>query len=207
MDYNVRFTDTSKPPIEVQEADQNDSDTDLIFPGRVKLEYGEQVNENLIKLLEKFACPATDATIYPSNPDIAQTTGTSLENPVQGQLWFNSTNNHLYIWENEWVPLAMRGDYAANWGQVASGEQLPKPVSYFSGYEFQYSECIWAVSPASFPGSVTEITCATDSNATVFSEYTLAGSGSLVFENVANYLIIGIRGSTNVGQDLLDPIE
>lgn len=204
--YFIKFTDTSVSPIQIGEAEVNKSlDIDLF--GRIRLEYGEKLNQNLLNILENFACPADPSfgeQLHPSGPDLTQVSERQLQNPVQGQFWYNSTNQHMYVFTvNGWKPLSMVGDYAANWGQVYHGQSIPKPVSQITGEEFEYSECIWNVSPAYFNGSIDSMVCATDDSATVTMQYTLTGSGTPT-DGVANYLIIGIRGNTNSG--VRDPI-
>jgi hypothetical protein len=74
--------------------------------------------------------------IYPAQPDLSQVNDNILSRPTEGQRWFNVTNKHLYVYNGtEWIPLMNRGDYAANWGQLQSGQKLPKPVSD-DGYVF-----------------------------------------------------------------------
>lgn len=204
--YFVKFTDTSVAPIQIGEADVNKSlDIDLF--GRIRLEYGEKLNQNLLNILENFACPADPSfgeQLHPSAPDLTQVSERQLQNPVLGQFWYNSTNQHMYVFtDTGWKPLSMVGDYAANWGQVYHGESLPLPVSSLTGGQFDLSECIWNVSPAYFNGSIDSMVCATDDSANVTMQYTLTGTGTVV-NGVANYLIIGIRGNINTGSR--DPI-
>lgn len=63
-----------------------DSSTDLIFVGKNFAGYGEVQNENFIKLLENFS----DTT----EPD----------KPISGQIWFNSLNKKLNVYNGtEWL--------------------------------------------------------------------------------------------------------
>ena len=64
-----------------------DSSTSLRFVGRNFSGYGEPIEENFIRLLESFSSPGNGN----------QPLNTVLSNPLKGQLWFNSTNNQLYV--------------------------------------------------------------------------------------------------------------
>lgn len=198
--YNIKYTDNRKTPIEISTGDVNTSlDVDLF--GRIRLEYGEQLNQNLLNLLENFACPADAASgydIFPANPDLTQTSAEQLQNPVEGQMWYNSSNKHLYFWDDtKWVPIYLENDKAANWGQISHGQAIPRPVSR-DGHQFTYQECIWIVSPAYVPGKVDTLICATDDSANVTMQYRFAGQTTFV-NGIANYLIIGIRGNVDSG--------
>jgi microcystin-dependent protein len=82
MPYIVNFTDsTTKTPITVFD-NTTSEDTSVRFPGRNVAGYGQIIAENFLHLLENFASP--EAPI----------------NPVEGQLWYNSTDEILLIWDN-----------------------------------------------------------------------------------------------------------
>lgn len=81
MPYIVNFTDReNKVPITVYDNTSN-TDTSLTFPGRNVTGYGQLVAENFISLLENFS---------KSDPPI---------NPIEGQLWYDSSNLLLMIWD------------------------------------------------------------------------------------------------------------
>lgn len=81
MPYIVNFTDKeNKVPITVYDNTSN-TDTSLTFPGRNVTGYGQTVAENFLSLLENFASP--------DEPN----------NPVEGQLWFNTINRTLQIFD------------------------------------------------------------------------------------------------------------
>lgn len=199
-DYNVKFTDTNKTPLLVEQDSEVPSGTDLVMFGRSFLEYGEQLNENLVKLLENFACPQDGSAEVPD----ADAANATLTEPLEGQMWFNTTQKALYQYHGSvWVRLTSGSDYAANWGQIADGQSLPRPVSS-SGYTFQYSECVWVVSPAGHTGRFDYMVCTTDVNALVNAKYRLLGN-SAITSGVANYLIVGIRGNSNAGDYGVEP--
>jgi microcystin-dependent protein len=82
MPYNVNFTDSeNKSPITVFD-NTSSEDTSLVFPGRNVTGYGQIIAENFLGLLENFA-----SAIEPVNP-------------VEGQLWYDSANGVLQIWDN-----------------------------------------------------------------------------------------------------------
>ena len=82
MPYTVNFTDKeNKTPITVFD-NTSSTDTSLKFPGRNVTGYGQIIAENFLALLENFA--SADAPI----------------NPIEGQLWYNSTDGVLQIWDN-----------------------------------------------------------------------------------------------------------
>lgn len=82
MPYTVNFTDKeNKTPITVFD-NTSSTDTSLKFPGRNVTGYGQIIAENFLALLENFA--SADEPI----------------NPIEGQLWYNSTDGLLQIWDN-----------------------------------------------------------------------------------------------------------
>jgi microcystin-dependent protein len=90
MTYTVSFTDSTnpaKPPITVADGALN-TQTSLTFPGQNYSGYGPVIAGNFLHLLENFA------------------DSTSPTNPVQGQLWFDTStgNNILRVYDGtNWV--------------------------------------------------------------------------------------------------------
>ena len=81
MPYIVNFTDSeNKTPITVYDNTSN-TDTSITFPGRNVTGYGQVVAENFLALLENFAGP---------NQPV---------NPIEGQLWFDTTTRTLQIFD------------------------------------------------------------------------------------------------------------
>ncbi len=200
MTYNVKFTDKNKLPIEIAENAIN-VDNDITLFGRKKLEYGEDLNANLLHILENFACH--EEVGNPGVPDtgststIADTAKKLLTTPVRGQLWWNKTQNCMFSWDGtKWVPMSMKGDIAVNWGTLCDGEQIPKPVSA-SGYVFDYSECVWIVSPKFTSGNFEYVLCYTDENAIVTMQYGIEGGATR--QGVASFMIVGLKGNFNLG--------
>lgn len=193
-DYTVNKTDISEAPIDVQEKRVDESSLDVALFGKIRLEYGERLNEDLLNILENFAC-GEKTSVTPIVPDLDQTSNTQLSNPTIGQFWYNSTRQQIYFWTGtEWVAVPTRESTAANWGQIMHGEQLPRPVSPITGYVFPYSECIWTVAPSVFVGKIGYVACATDAAANVTMQYRLGGTNDIM-DGIANYLIIGLKGT------------
>lgn len=193
-DYIVNRTDIDAPSIDVQEKRVDSTSLDVALFGKIRLEYGERLNEDLLNVLENFSCPEVDNASTPT-PDITQTSNDQLTHPTIGQLWYNSTKELIHYWTGtEWVATTLREDVAANWGQIVHGQQLPRPVSPVSGYVFPYEECIWSVAPSVFVGKIGYMACATDAVANVTMQYRLGGTNDMV-NGLANYLIVGVKGS------------
>lgn len=82
MPYTVNFTDSdNKTPITVFD-NTSSTDTSLKFPGRNVTGYGQIIAENFLALLENFA------------------SATQPVNPVEGQLWYDSQNSVLKLYDN-----------------------------------------------------------------------------------------------------------
>lgn len=82
MPYIVNFTDqANKSPITVFD-NTSSTDTSLSFPGRNVTGYGQIIAENFLNLLENFASPSEPV------------------NPVEGQLWYDSANGVMMLWDN-----------------------------------------------------------------------------------------------------------
>jgi microcystin-dependent protein len=82
MPYIVNFTDKeNKLPITVYD-NTSSTDTSLIFPGRNVTGYGQTIAENFLALMENFAKE------------------TAPINPVEGQLWFDTADGVLKLWDS-----------------------------------------------------------------------------------------------------------
>ena len=88
MSYQVKFTDTTKTPLTVEDQTIN-SEKSLKFVGKNYAGYSQTIAENFLHLLENFA------------------KSTAPSNPVTGQLWFNTTTgseNQLKVYNGtNWV--------------------------------------------------------------------------------------------------------
>lgn len=71
--YNINHTDINKDPKVVEEGSVNEHELDIALIGRIRLEYGERVNQNLLNLLENFSSDA-DPSLVPATPTPMPTT-------------------------------------------------------------------------------------------------------------------------------------
>lgn len=201
--YNIKHTDINKTPIIVDQGALDVTSTDVALFGHIKQEYGELLNENLLHILENFACPEDPAN--PGNPDLDVALSDTLSHPSDGKVWYNSTQEVPFVWDEievAWVAVGSSADFAANSGKILHNQQLPLPVSP-SGYQFTYRECIWIVSPSGVQQTAignngfSYMVCTTDKNGLVNHQYAIAGTNVLVAA-VANYMIIGMKNSNPV---------
>jgi microcystin-dependent protein len=81
MPYTVKFTDDdNKTPLTVFD-NTSSTDTSLVFPGRNVTGYGQIIAENFLHLLENFS------------------SATQPVNPIEGQLWYDSDNGFLQLFD------------------------------------------------------------------------------------------------------------
>jgi hypothetical protein len=194
--YTINFTDKNKDHILVSKGELIIDRADIAFVGKTKQDYGEVFNENVLHLLENFACPEDSGN--PGNPDLSTAIGSLLENPIEGQIWYNTTTLRPYRYDGtNWGGLGSGCDIAGNYGVIAHGEQLPLPICPITGYVFTYDECTWIVSPFNYPDEIEFMQCFTDDNALVTMQY--RPTGSSMTNGFVNYQIIGIRGNANIG--------
>lgn len=102
MSYTIKKTDTSIVAV-VPDGQIDQINTDLTLVGKNYSGFGQFINENFVKLLENFASN--------SNP----------ENPLPGQLWFDTSENRVKVY---------KGD-AAGWatvGSTALADSLPTNI-------------------------------------------------------------------------------
>ncbi len=205
--YVIKYTDKSKGTITITKSSLVTNLVDIALVGKSRLDYGEVFNENILHLLENFACPASSAD--PDAPDTVAAFGTVLSNPIGGQKWYNSTAKRLYVYNSTqgvWVPQSKQGDVAANSGIIAHASFLPRPVGK-DGYVFPYSECNFVVSQHSSKSTATDsylpanteidyMRCFVSANGQVTMQFRYSGESALR-DGYANYQIIGIRGEAN----------
>lgn len=88
-EYNLILTDGTDTGILIPESQTTDA-YGLTFIGRHYGDYGQEVNQNMIYMLQNFASPEGTT---PGQPDPAY-----LSNPMLGQLWYNTTAEALYVY-------------------------------------------------------------------------------------------------------------
>lgn len=196
--YKVKSTRKSKAAISINETEIDNSTAVKLF-GRRRLAYGADLNENLLRLLESFSCPRLSASSVPT-PDTTKASDNMFDNPVEGQLWYDSTptSEALFVWDGSgWVEQRKFGDIAANWGVIADGGQIPLPISP-SGRTYTYAECSMVASPYGYPNTIDFMNCRVSSTGVVTMQYSLENDSDMT-SGYANYLIIGIPGNVNLG--------
>lgn len=192
--YVINYTDTIKGTITIPKASVITDILDITLLGKTLLNYGEILDENVLHILENFACnqlvPPIDNVI---EPDLSQTTDENpsstplLSNPTTGELWYNKTDNHLYVYntDNVWQQVKLRGDIAANSGIVTHGEFIPLPAGITS-----YAQCSYFVSPQYIDADSNYLVCYADGNGLVYMRYRPTNSVNMV-DGLANYIILG----------------
>ena len=97
MTYSVTFTESNNPaktPIVVADGTLNQT-TNLSFVGQNYSGYGSVLANNFLHLLENFAGPTAPG-------DVGSTVS---GNPVQGQLWYDTSTGLLKVWDStSWTP-------------------------------------------------------------------------------------------------------
>ena len=86
MPYTIDYSDSGKSPIVVNDGTV-DTSTSLSLIGKNYTNFGEVLNENQLHLLENFA------------------NGSAPSNPTEGQLWYDTTNNKLMIYDGSWYTI------------------------------------------------------------------------------------------------------
>lgn len=196
--YFLKHTDSNKEQIAVPKTALITDVFDIALVGKTRLEYGEIFNENVLHLLENFACPSVDDADNSNVPDTSVAFGTLLQNPTEGQMWYNSLTNIPHFYDGtQWIPLLRQDHVAGNYGVIAHGSTLPQPTNS-DGYTFDFDECSWIVTPFYYSDSITFMRCYTDDAGVVTMQYEIDNSGTLT-DGLANYQIIGIKGNANAG--------
>lgn len=101
--YIVDSTDNSTniaiQPRTIDGAGGVQANTDLTLYGNATPEWGERFNENFYRVLENFACAEKAGSPgVPQDENDIGITGFGINRPVQGQLWFNKTNDQMYVY-------------------------------------------------------------------------------------------------------------
>ena len=86
MPYTIDYSDSGKSPIVVNDGTV-DTSTSLSLIGKNYTNFGEVLNENQLHLLENFA------------------SGSAPSNPTEGQLWYDTTNNKLMLYDGSWYTI------------------------------------------------------------------------------------------------------
>lgn len=184
--YNIPFTDTRAKPIVVPRKVFVEDVVDIALIGKTAEEYGQAFNENLLKLLEHFACPASldDENVPATTNKISN----AFENPIAGQLWYNQTNKKMYVWNGTmWERFNTAKSIIGNSGMVLSGEYIPVPYDA-NNVPFQLSRCAISLSPAVMYDRIKSFVCEVDASGLVTCTYT--DMDDVTHDGYATYLII-----------------
>lgn len=196
--YIIYYTNMDKGIIDIQKSELNTSTLDIALVGKIRLEYGEVFNENILHLLENFAAPSLPSQ---DAPDTSKTYHALLSKPTAGQVWFNLTDNRPYVYTAQgiWKNFGSLDNVAGNSGVILGDGNTPLPIPVSQdGYNFSLSECTWTVSPFHFPEEIDFIHCYVNADGSVVSEYRLEGTLNLV-QGFANYQVLAIRDNVNLG--------
>lgn len=200
--YIIYYTNLDKGTIQIRRSVLVVDELDIALIGKSRLEYGEIFNENILHLLENFACPESSDT--PGTPDTTVAFGQLLENPAVGQVWYNKTQKKPFVYTdaNGWMPIGSIQDVSGNSGVLGPDIRvLPLPMSKDGEYTFKPEECVWNVSPYYLPDEVDFVDCFTyvdGPNVKVTMDYRLSGNSDII-SGYVNFQILGIRDNVNLG--------
>jgi hypothetical protein len=114
MTYTITFSDTSKTSFTIEELKKDGpgsldgTHTDLVFYGKGNSDYGEDLWNNLIHMLENFS-----------------SAGPGPNNPIEGQLWYNNVDRLLSIYKAV-APATNPKTYA--WSVILDANSLSNPT-------------------------------------------------------------------------------
>lgn len=205
--YTIQYTNiaNTKGTISIPKETVITGTVDITLIGKSRLDYGQQLDENLLHLLENFASyqDPSPAVVGAIQPDLTQVESPLMQHPTGGQFWYNKGKNlgnsvdttyaGLYVYDGAlgvWRGLRNRGMVSANSGVIVHGQQIPLPAGISS-----YAQCSWFVSPQYVDEECNYIACLTDSNATVTALYRWT-QDTVNYEGLANYIIIGMANSS-----------
>jgi hypothetical protein len=110
--YLIDSTDKSKQfaiqPRTLDGAGGIQRNSTLSLPGNALPRWGERYNENVYRITENFACRQRNSgdadyipnEIWPASETSLNESGLGINEPLQGQLWFNKTDNRLYFYDS-----------------------------------------------------------------------------------------------------------
>lgn len=170
LGYKLKKTDSQESSITLPRRIFIDDIVDIILIGKRTTEYGEELNENILHLMEHFSCPSIEGNNLQPDPD--QKLSTVLRNPLLGQLWYNSVGRFLCVWTGlKWEKFTHYGNIAGNSGFIFDGENIPLPVNRF-GESIPSNHCHISISPVFFGTIPKNYTCYVEHDGTVNCKYT-----------------------------------
>lgn len=168
MAYTINLTDGTIFAV-VADGTINTSSS-VALPGKNYAGYGEYLDENFIRMLENFSSPATSGGL-PSN--------SLLGAPLQGQLWWDSTNLSLKVYNGSTWKAA---------GSTTSGSSAPtSPNVGDLWWDTANSQLkVWngtswtVIGPSSVGGTGVQATTITDSGSITHNVITFTIGGSTI---------------------------
>lgn len=113
MTYTIKFSDTTKTSFTITDLKKDGpgsldgSHTDLVLYGKGNSDYGEDLWNNLVHILENFSSP-----------------GPGPSHPIEGQLWYNKTDGVLSVYK-EILPTTSPKTY--QWSKLVDVQSLTNP--------------------------------------------------------------------------------
>ncbi len=98
--------------------------TDLTLYGNASPNWGERFNENFYRLIENFAvADKTDPAVSgePKNESDLGIIGYGINAPIQGQLWYNKSDDRLYL---QTRPTADLDTLSAIWNKIPTNDDV-----------------------------------------------------------------------------------
>ena len=184
--YEIKYTDNTEAAIRVPRRIFISDLVDITLVGKRTLEYGQVFNENMLHLLEHFACKSRLDDLDVPDPDskLAEV----LNNPVNGQLWFNITTKCVHVWNGtSWQPINTYSGVSGNSGFIYDGEYLPIPLDV-NGAQHFIDECAINVSPIFMDEQIESFICEVNSQGLVTCKYTPVGGTQK--SGMASYIIL-----------------
>lgn len=185
--YKVKHTDATLLDIDIPKRIFIDDLVDITLIGKRTLEYGQELNENVLHLLEHFACPSLGSDELLPDPD--EKLENVLNNPILGQMWYNTTERCLCVWTGmRWEKFTRYGDISGNSGFMFDGEYIPIPYNKH-GVKTSIENCSINISPMFFNAAPLEYSCFIESDGKLNCKYSNSISGGEV-STYASYVIL-----------------
>jgi hypothetical protein len=184
--YKLKYTDSALTPITVPRRVFVSDIIDITLIGKRTLEYGEILNDNVVHLMEHFACHALSTDI--NVPDPASMAGRYLETPSVGQLWYNLTADSLYSWVGtKWNAIHSFSSISGNSGFIYDGDTVPIPLD-FHGNTHDINDCVINIAPAMVTANIESFICEVSPSGVVTCKFTPIGD--VQRSGIASYVIL-----------------